>query len=166
MKYSFIISFLILISCNSNQEIDEEKEKQLIIDLIESESNYFMSRDVDRWQSIYVNEPYIFTNWTLLYEPGDVVVTNGYNNLVKTVSNYWNNSESKGLQPFTNYNYNIQLRENVAWANFIQRSEGLGYVVDSYNTRILEKIDGEWKFAGVITATDFKDATPPIPCNY
>ena len=151
-------------ACSKKQNQDDEKAQ--IVDLIESETRYFMAQDEERWKSCFLNSPNTFTHWTLFYEPGDVVVTNSYEELVATVTDYWSQSESKGVQPFENTNYNIQVRGDVAWARFVQRSAGFGHIVDSYETRILEKRNGNWKIAGVITSTDFKDASPPVPCNY
>ena len=138
MKYSTLFSIILaLISCHSTENI--ERDKSEIIDLIESEQKYFMARDEEKWKSCYVNALYTFSHWTLIYEPGDVVATSGYEDLVKTVTDYWNTSESKGIQPFKNKDYNIQIRDHVAWARFMQRNTGYGHVVDSYETRNLKE---------------------------
>lgn len=67
---------------------------------------------------------------------------------------------------FTRLNWNIQIRGNVAWVSYTQRSETPEQKVESSETRVLERIKGSWKIAMQTTLTDFKDAAPAIRSRY
>ena len=68
----------------------------------------------------------------------------------------------------TRDNWQIQMRSNVAYVSYNQHTVNADtkQILDSTETRVLERINGKWKIAMQTTLADFKDATPPIKSKY
>lgn len=104
---------------------------------------------------------------------GKSIRTSHYTHLINMPQNEVNlNTYSNGEDVYgptainmtntTRDHWDIQIRGNVAWAIFKQSTDALGSKVPSVETRILEKVNGEWKIAHMQTAIDYENAQPPL----
>jgi hypothetical protein len=151
-------------SCESNhaktddgkfeEQINYEKEKEAILDVIENESKAFWKKDFEEYASFWVHEDYIRTHgW---WEAGGVTVVSGWEERGKRTKSHMENSPEENSTATTVKRENINLRiyEDVAWMTFDQYGEDTGDpTMDmpglSRETRILEKHNGKWKIVYV-----------------
>ena len=110
--------------------------------VIEDESKHFWGRDLKNWKKCYVHEDYV--TWAAATRDG-VRQYNGWKSWYKEVKNLF--KESPEPQPYDGivkkYDYNFRIYDAGAWVSFKQEDNG----TVTYETRILEKVNGEWKIA-------------------
>jgi ketosteroid isomerase-like protein len=148
---------------------DEEDIKKFIVD----ETSYWIDGNFDKWAEGFVHEPYLLWSVTNGGEPGDVLTMRGWEALKTFMGNWFKNyngdfAKKMKQSAITRDNWQIQIRGNVAYASYNQHSVNADtkQVLDSTETRVLEKINGAWKIAMQTTLADFKDAVPPIKSKY
>ncbi len=167
-QYLLIFSMIILIigcsptepeTTQSEQEatpaevlIDYEKEEAAIMEVLAGESAAFWDKDYEKFASYWVQEDYIRTiGW---WEDGGVTVVEGWEERSRRTQEHM--ATSPDANPTATQvirdNINLRIFENVAWMTFDQYGEDTGdELMDmpglSRETRIFEKIDGEWKIA-------------------
>lgn len=148
---------------------DEEDIKKVIAD----ETSYWIDGNFDKWSASFIQEPYLTWSVTNGGEPGDVLTMRGWDAL-KTFMTAWfknyNGDFAKKMKQsaITRDNWQIQIRSNVAYVSYNQHSVNADtkQILDSTETRVLERISGAWKIAMQATLADFKDAVPPIKTKY
>lgn len=150
------------------QNTTKESIKKVIID----ETEYFLDANFDAWAASFVQEPYLLWSVTNGGQPGDVITNRGWDEFRKAMKTGWFDAKpdawAKEMRKAktTRLNWNIQIRGNVAWVSYTQRSETLEQTTETTETRVLERIKGNWKIAMQTTLTDFKDAKPPLRSKY
>jgi|GEM_PF-769260 len=150
-----------------NPNPEEEAIKKTIV----NETDMWIDGNLEAWSNNFVHEPYLTWSVTDGGNPGDVLTMRGWESL-KTFMQKWfegyNPAFAKEMRKstFTREKWNIQIRGNVAYVYYSQRSENDKQKLESTQTRMLEKINGSWKIAMQTTLGDFKDATPPIRSKY
>ena len=150
---------------------DEEAIKKVII----SETETFREGNIEAYMAHYAKESYAFWSVTNGMEPGDVIAFRGYDALKAFIeklpwfANY-NPTTAKGadMSGLSRDNWIIQLRGNIAYVSFNEHSEDTAKQtkIDIINTRVLERINRQWKITMLTALADFKDATPPIRSKY
>lgn len=148
---------------------DEEDIKKFLVD----ETGYWMDGNFDKWAEGFVHEPYLLWSVTNGGEPGDVLTMRGWDALKTFMGNWFKNYNASFAKKMkqsevTRDNWQIQIRGNVAYVSYNQHSVNADtkQILDSTETRVLEKISGAWKIAMQTTLADFKDAVPPIKSKY
>ena len=148
---------IVLLSCVScKKKIDIDKEKEAIIAVIEGWTEAEYAADYDL-QSTYIAKD-------------DEVVQLGigknyiyYGHGLDQYYEFWDWGKKNNMPPFTNKGenteYQIRVFPECAWAVYTEKwynSEG-EYLYDIISTRILEKIDGEWKlmYIGYISISEW-----------
>ena len=134
------------------QTINYEKEKAAILKVIEGESAAFWNKDFDKYASFWVQEDYIRTmGW---WEDGGVTVVEGWDERSSRTKAHMEASPEPNptATKVRRENINLRIYNDVAWMTFDQYGDDTGdSLMDmpglSRETRIFEKVDGEWKIA-------------------
>ena len=144
-----IFLFAILLTLSSNLLPAQEKknftaEEKTIMEVIEMESRYFWARDLKNWKKLYVHEPYVV--WTSSSQDG-VRRYEGWKTWLNQVKTLFD--QSPDPIPYEGdvekYDYLFRIYSNGAWVSFKQKNLG----TTTFETRILEKVNGKWKIAMV-----------------
>lgn len=110
--------------------------------VIENESRYFWGRDLKNWQKQWVHENYVI--WRSATRDG-VTQYLGWDQWNKQVESFF--KESPTPEPYDGQvikqNYVFRIYNNGAWVSFEQVNKG----VITYETRVLEKVNGQWRIA-------------------
>lgn len=139
---------------NSEEEINYEKEKKAILEVIENESKAFWKKDFEDYSSYWIHEDFIRTlGW---WQAGGVTVVEGWEERSKRTKTHMENSpdENPTSTQVRRKNINLRIYQDVAWMTFDQYGEDTGDpTMDmpglSRETRILEKHNGQWKIVYV-----------------
>ena len=123
----------------------QSKDETAIKTVIEKETSAWFARDAKAMESCWAKVPQITQCVSLL---GDVVI--------------FNTAESnKGKDPFaevgsvpqkgdvTRTNWNFRIVGNGAYVTYTEKDEVAGVVSNFYESRFMEKIDGQWKIVAV-----------------
>ena len=148
----FLIIICLGFSCNNvNNTVDYEKEKQAIIDVIKKETRSYYEKDLETWMSTYVQEPY---QQRIGYWEGykdKLQYLKGWNELYdhKTKKRFERKTDSRWDEStFEMKNINLRIYQDAAWITFEQTDWEAGskkLIGNALGTRVLEKIDGQWK---------------------
>ncbi len=189
MNYAVLITAILILSCsnpsvkeerNTNDAVlDEQKEQAAIIKVIEKETECFFQRDYNCWQSCFAQTDYAFQAWN--NENGTFDAFSGWEAVNNHAAIYLKNNPVTNNKDMgqeysakeTRSSHPKVIRKNMKTKFF---SDKLAYLVwDQYNSdtfsqrftwskdsRLMEKIDGEWKIVNVTSYWDFKN---PIPAD-
>ncbi len=148
-----VIGLLGLGQLNKNAFLtSEEVEKEKIMELIANESKAFWDKNFEGYADCWAHREYVRTmGW---WAAGGVTVVEGWEERgQRTKKHMLENPEPNPQNPIRK-NLNIRVSEEMAWVTFDQYGKdtddptfdmpGL-----SRETRILEKIDGNWKIVYV-----------------
>lgn len=131
--------------------VDFEKEKAAIQAVIAKETISYYQQDFEAWKSTYLQSPDFrkFCYWEGYAEK--VISYTGFESLAEEKKKQFDANETlwKGsTEERTNENFRISA--DMAWYTFEQSSyekDTRRFLGKSLETRILEKINGEWKIA-------------------
>jgi hypothetical protein len=155
--------------------IDEPKEKEAILNVIEKETECFFKRDYDCWKNQFAQTDYTFQAWN--NSDGTVDAQAGWMAIDKRSKDYLSNPVNKPQERQYGQEYNIKetpashpsvIRKNMVVKFF---SPSLAYLVwDQYNSdpaeklytfskesRLMEKINNEWKIVNVTAFWDYRN---------
>jgi hypothetical protein len=154
-----IFMLMLLAGCSGNSDTassstDYGSEAAQIMDVIKAEYRSYFEKNYEVWSGCMVQEDYYkqfgywegypekirhYDSWTMLKEVKQ-------ERFDVDSAGYWNENE-----PVMEINdVNIQIRKDVAWVTFRQRTtdqETGDFLGEAWETRILEKINGQWKIA-------------------
>ena len=138
----------------THDEVDYASEQEAIFAVIDGESKAFWDKDYEAWASHWIHEPYIRTmGW---WPDGGVTVVAGWDSRAERMKRNFEASPEPNptANAFRRENVNIRIFRDVAWLTYDQYGLDTGdSLMDmpglSRETRILEKVDGEWKIAYV-----------------
>ncbi len=130
-----------------------EAESEKIMGTIHAEYKAYFIKDYEAWQSKFVHEDYL-KFWG--YWEGYPEKVRQYNNweeldvdkrkrMAGEITAYWDENAGMEIRDL-----NVQIRGEVAWVTFkqISRDQKTGeFLGEALETKILEKVDGEWKIA-------------------
>lgn len=152
--YSILCSIIfILASCSQSGEkqFDFEKEKAQIIAVIENETEAYYKQDFEGWKRNFLQSPEFrqysyWDGWAT-----KVKFYNGFAALEADKKKQFDEDRTiwKGSRE-TRENENFRITRDMAWYTFEQLSFEAGtdkFLGKSLETRILEKVNGEWKIA-------------------
>lgn len=154
--YAFFLAALVF-ACTTPKStpedvIDYEAEKAAIMKVVQAEAAAFWDKDFEGYADHWVQEDYIRTmGW---WEAGGVTVVEGWEERGKRTKAHMDQSPeaNETATQVRRENVNLRIYKDVAWMTFDQYGEDTGdTLMDmpglSRETRIFEKIDGEWKIA-------------------
>lgn len=125
-----------------------EKEKQAIIETIHTETKAAFQKDYEGWKAKWVHDPSISKTYMNFVDSSysESIGWNDINNFVKT---YIEKNPEPDQVPTLADEFEVRLYGNGAWVVFEQHDPKRGL---KRETRLLEKIDGTWKIAGMHTS--------------
>jgi hypothetical protein len=120
--------------------------------VIESESQAFWDKDFEAYSSCWAHEDYVRTmGW---WAAGGITVVEGWKERGNRTKQFMDENPDLNPQNPVRKNINIRIGQDMAWATFDQYGKDTNDPTFdmpglSHETRILEKIDGEWKIVYV-----------------
>ena len=124
-----------------------EQEKAAILATINSETEAAFTRDYERWQEKWVHEPFV-TKTYMQMNDSSLSETLGWNEINEFVKTYIAEHPEPEPVPRLLDDIDVRLYGNGAWVSFEQDDSVRGV---KRETRLMEKIDGQWKIAGMHT---------------
>lgn len=168
LKHSFLLFLLpFLFSCGAgNKEPAGEslqKEKDAILATIEKETESFFTRDYEAWKSTFAHVDYAFQAWS--NQDGTFDASVGWDRVDQTIGKYINENPVPDSAQRRVERKNIRYKfygPNVAFLTWDQfnSDRGQNIFLHSKETRLMEKINGDWKIVEVSAFWDYKN---PIP---
>ena len=142
-------------------EFDQEKEIALILKVIDGETNCFIERNYDCWKSHWMQEEYACLTYN--NEDGTYKSELGWNKINKYVGTLIKTKPIKGGVP----NYPVTNRKDMEVKFFGEKAAYLTweqsqanqneFIVNSQETRVMEKINGKWKIVNASIFWDYKN---------
>jgi hypothetical protein len=165
MKTNLILLLVltILVATACQEQINVEKEKEAIIAVVNAESNAYIVRDFEKISSCMVqdslNTAIHSGKWGYSYTVGWEKLTENYK------EDFGNDEEWARFQNlrFERKNFNIKVYPKNAWAIFNTvynwEEDSITNEWEIIDTRILEKVDGEWKitYVGSVGKSSYKE---------
>ncbi len=157
----------LLLACVGKQKEPKgnalQKEKDAILAIIEKETASFFSRDYEAWKSTFTQTDYAFQAWS--NSDGTFDASVGWEQIDKTVGAYITENPVPDSAQRTVERKNIVYKfygPNVAFLSFDQfnSDKGANTFLHSKETRLMEKVNGEWK---IVQVAAFWDYVNPIP---
>jgi len=129
-----------------------EKEKAAIIEVIERQAAAFWAKDFQGWADTWVHAPYTRRlGWSAA---GGVVSVEGWEAIAARMKKSMADNPTQNRTPasLVRERVNFQIYADAAWVTFEQHGVSTGdprfdMPGLSYETRILEKHNGQWKVA-------------------
>ncbi|WP_276372840.1 nuclear transport factor 2 family protein [Chryseolinea sp. H1M3-3] len=161
MKFTYILCCILLgpllISTavtlkTSNKSMPSVSEEEAIKKVIISETEAFWDKDFQKLSNCWVHDDYVrVVGW---WEHGGVTVRKGWSVIGDRMEKLIKENPEKNRQNVARENFNIRISGNMAWVTFEQYGTDTGEkAMDmpglSYETRILEKHNGQWRIAYV-----------------
>ncbi|MEL7342003.1 MAG: hypothetical protein AAGM67_16090 [Bacteroidota bacterium] len=143
---------LLLLSCQEKANEDEpaptfEAEKAAIIKTLNDETKAAFSRKYEEWQTKWVHEPYVSKTY-MNFADSSLSESLGWEEISGFVRTYLEEHPTPAPLPKLIDEVELRLYSDGAWVNYEQVDSLLGL---KRETRLLEKIDGQWKIAGMQT---------------
>jgi hypothetical protein len=137
-------------STAANDRARLESEKAALVDVIERQSAAFWAKDFQRWADTWVHADYVRrVGWS---HPAGASNMEGWEAIGAAMRKNMLDNPKPNLTPakLLRTHFNFRIYGNVAWVTFQQRGVDTGEPrFDmpglSYETRIFEKHDGQWK---------------------
>jgi len=154
---ALLSALTLLISCQSNEhpktnttvnKIDNlATEKSAILQVLNDETKAAFNRDYKSWQDKWVHQPYV-TKTYMNFAENTMTETLGWEEINDFVKTYIEeHPEPAPLPTLVDY-IEVRLYENGAWVSYSQNNSERGL---KRETRLMEKINGQWKIAGMQT---------------
>jgi len=152
---SILVLLLLMIRCTPEAAkppaLDTEKEIAAIRAVIAQETESYYKQDFETWKSTYLQSPAFrkFGYWEGY--PDKITAHNGFESLATEKKKQFDANETLwqgSVEERSNENFRISA--DMAWYTFEQDSyekDTRKFLGKSLETRILEKVNGEWKIA-------------------
>jgi hypothetical protein len=163
-----LIASLVFQYAPAQSKNDEEAIKKVLI----AETDHFNNRNFEAWSNSFVHQPYLLWTVTNGFDPGDVLTIRGWDAFKDFMKGWFESAaavqdaKEAPQNTTTRDQWQIQIRDKVAWVTYNQQYKTKDQLLESTETRVMENINGVWKVAMQSTLADFKDAKPPIRSRY
>lgn len=152
-----VIIFLITVSCKetettsadnaANQKVDAEQEKKAILETLNNETKAAFQRDYEAWKEKWVHDPDI-TKTYIDFADSTFSESVGWNEISQFVKTFMEEHPEPEPVPELLDKIDVRLYGNGAWVTYEQQDSLRGL---KRETRLMEKVNGEWKIAGMQT---------------
>ena len=142
MSKILVLFIVIFVSCNNI--IDTEKEKNIIIAVIENETSSHFAKDFNQQSKSFLHDESLIV---LVSRKGGYGYAVGWDQISKSIKQNIEKNPNPIAEKFENSDYKIKVYKKSAWAVYdenVYDSEG-EFIRKVINVRFLEKIDNEWK---------------------
>ncbi len=130
-----------------NQTVIFKQEKNAIIQTLNDETTAAFQRDYEGWKEKWVHDPNI-TKTYLNFADSTFSESIGWNEINSFVKSYIEEHPDPEPLPKLVDDIDVRLYENGAWVTYEQKDSIRGL---KRETRLMEKVDGQWKIAGMQT---------------
>lgn len=127
--------------------IDSEAEKKAILETLNNETKAAFERDYDAWKQKWVHDPNI-TKTYIDFPENSFSESVGWNEISQFVKIFIEEHPEPEPIPKLLDKINVRLYGNGAWVTYEQQDSLRGR---KRETRLMEKVNGEWKIAGMQT---------------
>ena len=158
-KYLFtLIVFSLMAGASCQEKINIDKEKEAIKAVIENETNSNYAKNFDQQKKSFLQDESLIG---ISAGKGGYTYMKGWDKISSNYEENHKNSPSPSTDKLEFKNYNIKVYPESAWAVYEQiryNSEG-DFVNNNLQTRVLEKINGEWKivYLSYIFTTSYEE---------
>jgi len=131
-----------------------EQEKTAILATINSETVAAFSRDYESWQNKWIQEPFV-TKTYMQFPDSSITETLGWKEISGFVKEYFQVHPEPDPLPKPIEDIEVRVYGTGAWVTYEQVDSVRGL---KRETRLMEKVDGMWKIAGMHTTIYGKQA--------
>ncbi|WP_378177912.1 hypothetical protein [Aquimarina sp. SS2-1] len=153
-----IITFLLLvISCKEdkpskiiqepNTKVNTEKEKEAILEALNNETKAAFQRNYELWKEFWIHDPEI-TKVYIDFADSTFSESVGWKEINQFVKTFMEEHPEPEPLPKSLESINVRLYDHGAWVTYKQQDSLRGL---KRETRLMEKVDGKWKIAGMQT---------------
>ncbi|MEM8928139.1 MAG: nuclear transport factor 2 family protein [Bacteroidota bacterium] len=152
-----VVLLLITLSCKKvpaeatieteNNELTYEQEKRSILATLNNETKAAFQRDYDAWQNYWVHDEDIAKVY-LDFPENTFSESLGWAEIDQFVKTFFENHPKPEPIPKLLDSINVRLFGKGAWVTYEQQDSIRGL---KRETRLMEKVDGRWKIAGMQT---------------
>ena len=132
-----------------------QSEQDAIKKVLYNETEGFFKRDKEKWANAWAHTPYIYFAANLY--GGDFLLVQGWDKLEKQFANQFKSKKLLDKVVIQNANYLIHQNGNMAFVSYDQTLFDSQGKTTSKESRVLEKINGEWRIINVIALTNLKN---------
>jgi hypothetical protein len=152
MKTSLVVIALVLGTVmNGLAQADNEAMKRVL----RSETEGFFKRDKAEWANAWAHTPYV--NFAANLYGGDFRLIKGWSELEKQFASQFKSSKVSDKVTVQNDNYTIHQNGNMAFVTYDQTLLDSHGKTTSKESRVLEKLNGQWKIINVIALTNLQN---------
>lgn len=130
-----------------NQAASFEKEKKEILEVLNNETKAAFNRDYQSWKEKWVHEKYV-TKTYMNFADDTMTETLGWDEINNFVKTYIEEHPEPAPIPTLIDKIDVRLYGNGAWVAYEQNDAERGL---KRETRLMEKVKGQWKIAGMQT---------------
>ncbi|WP_350287347.1 hypothetical protein [uncultured Croceitalea sp.] len=132
---------------DTEKKVRFEDEKAAILATINNETKAAFTRDYEGWKDKWVHAPYVAKTYMELPD-STMSESLGWQSIDDFVMAYFQAHPEPDPIPTLVDDISVRLYENGAWVSFEQHDAERGL---KRETRLMEKVDGQWKIAGMHT---------------
>ncbi|MBD2752238.1 Cif family virulence factor [Spirosoma validum] len=150
---NLLLVILLLLSAVSRSlaQADNDAIKRVL----RSETEGFFKRDKAEWANAWAHTPYV--NFAANLYGGDFRLIQGWSDLEKQFASQFKSSKVSDKVTVQNANYTIHQNGNMAFVTYDQTLVDSHGKTTSKETRVVEKLNGQWKIINVIALTNLKN---------
>lgn len=131
-----------------------QSDHEAIKKVLRSETEGFFKHDKTEWANAWAHTPYI--NFAANLYGGEFMLIKGWTNLEKQFTSQFKSSKVADKVSVKNDNYTIHQNGNMAFVAYDQTLVDSHGRTTSNESRVVEKINGQWKIINVIALTNLK----------
>ena len=150
-KYVLVIAIVLSSLSESLAQADHEAIKRVL----RSETEGFFKRDKAEWSNAWAHAPYIHFAANLY--GGDFMLIEGWSKLEKQFASQFKSTKVSDKVVVQNANYTIRQNGNMAFVAYDQTLLDSHGKTTSKESRVVEKINGQWKIINVTALTNLKN---------
>lgn len=143
----FLLTSILGCQISTEQTLSFEEEKEAILKTINDETKAAFSRDYEAWKSKWIHESSL-TKTYIDFSDSTFTETLGWKEIDDFVRTYIEEHPEPDPLPTLVNDISVRLYGSGAWVSFEQNDAVRGL---KRETRLMEKVDGQWKIAGMHT---------------
>jgi hypothetical protein len=140
-----VVTLFLTYGCKT--KTNHEIEKVAILETLHSETEAAFQRDYDKWKEKWVHDPKINKTYINLVD-SSFSESVGWDEISNFVKKYIEEHPKPEPVPKLVDEIYVRLYDNGAWVSFEQQDSIRGL---KRETRLMEKVNGQWKIAGMHT---------------
>ena len=149
--YALVIAILLSSLSKGLAQADHDAIKRVL----REETEGFFKRDKAVWANAWAHAPYVHFAANLY--GGDFMLIEGWDKLEKQFANQFKSSKGMDKVTVQNSNYTIHQNGNMAFVAYDQTLLDSHGKTTSKESRVVEKINGQWKIINVTALTNLKN---------